>query len=103
MSKDSSELDFLKMISRGTSVSVMDIYRKRGRTPHPPWLCTLKRLLLAMDDLDSTSIRDNLLTDPLEDGVAKGRILITTRNVEVATRTKATTIYCIDKMGPGNA
>jgi hypothetical protein len=56
-----------------------------------------------MDDLDSTSIRDNLLTDPLEDGVAKGRILITTRNVEVATRTKATTIYCIDKMGPGNA
>lgn len=101
MSKDLSELDFLKMIIRGAGTNV-------GDTENKEELLILlgsalsKRFLLVLDDLDSPSIWDNLLKDPLGDGVARGRILITTRNEEVAASMKAT-IHCVDKMDPENA
>lgn len=101
MSKNLSELDFLKTIIRGAGANV-------GVTENKEELLILlasalsKRFLLVLDDLESPSIWDNLLKDSLGDGVVRGRILITTRNEEVATSMKAT-IHHVDKMDPESA
>jgi hypothetical protein len=61
-----------------------------------------KRFLIVLDDLDNAGIWDNLLKDLLGDGVARGRILITTQTEEVATSMKAT-VHRVDKMDTENA
>ncbi|KAL6603411.1 hypothetical protein ACP70R_043772 [Stipagrostis hirtigluma subsp. patula] len=96
MSKGLSEVAFLKKIIRGAGANV-------GDTENMEELLGLltsalsKRFLIVLDDLDNPSIWDNLLKDPLGDGVARGRIIITTRNEEVATSMKAI-VHHVDKM-----
>ncbi|CAL5040620.1 unnamed protein product [Urochloa decumbens] len=101
MSKDLSEVAFLKKILTGAGANVVD-------TENVEELLGLlssalsKRFLIVLDDLDNPDIWDNLLKDPLGDGVARGRILITTRNEEVATSMKAV-VHRVDKMDAENA
>jgi Leucine-rich repeat (LRR) protein len=101
MSKDLSEVAFLKKIIAGAGANV-------GDTENREELLGLlssalsKRFLIVLDDLDNPGIWDNLLKDPLGDGVARGRILITTRNEEVATSIKAA-VHRVDKMDAENA
>ncbi|XP_051200693.1 putative disease resistance protein RGA3 [Lolium perenne] len=101
MSKDLSEAAFLKKIIAGAGVNI-------GDTDNKEELLGLlgsalsKRFLIVLDDLDSPSIWDNLLKDPLGDGVARGRILITTRDEEVATGLKAI-VHRVDRMDAENS
>lgn len=101
MSKDLSEVAFLKKIIVGAGVNI-------GDTEDKDELLGLlssalsKRFLIVLDDLDSPGIWDDLLKDPLGDGVARGRILITTRDEEVATGLKAI-VHRVDKMDTENS
>ncbi|KAF8686898.1 hypothetical protein HU200_006963 [Digitaria exilis] len=101
MSKDLSEVAFLRKIITGAGANA-------GDTDNREELLGLlssalsKRFLIVLDDLDNPGIWDDLLKDPLGDGVARGRILITTRNEEVATSMKAT-VHRVDKMDTENA
>ncbi|GJM97370.1 hypothetical protein PR202_ga14292 [Eleusine coracana subsp. coracana] len=96
MSKDLSEVAFLKKIIRGAGANVGDTENKEELLGLLSSALS-KRFLIVLDDLDSPGIWDNLLKDPLGDGVARGRILITTRNEEVATSMKAT-VHRVEKM-----
>ncbi|XP_062234007.1 putative disease resistance RPP13-like protein 1 [Phragmites australis] len=96
MSKDLSEVAFLKKIIRGAGANVGDTENKEELLGLLSSALS-KRFLIVLDDLDNPGIWDNLLKDPLGDGVARGRILITTRNEEVATSMKAI-VHLVDKM-----
>ncbi|KAK3134633.1 hypothetical protein QOZ80_6AG0551570 [Eleusine coracana subsp. coracana] len=96
MSKDLSEVAFLKKIIRGAGANVRDTENKEELLGLLSSALS-KRFLIVLDDLNSPGIWDNLLKDPMGDGVARGRILITTRNEEVATSMKAT-VHRVEKM-----
>ncbi|XP_062229906.1 putative disease resistance RPP13-like protein 1 [Phragmites australis] len=96
MSKDLSEVAFLKKIIRGAGANDGDTENKEELLGLLSSALS-KRFLIVLDDLDNTGIWNNLLKDLLGDGVARGRILITTRNEEVGTSMKAT-VHRVDKM-----
>ncbi|CAN6192465.1 unnamed protein product [Urochloa humidicola] len=101
MSKDLSEIAFLKKIITGASANVEDTDNREELLGLLSSALS-KRFLIVLDDLDNPGVWDNLLKDPLGDGVARGRILVTTRNEEVATSMKAV-VHCVDKMDTENA
>ncbi|KQK16623.1 putative disease resistance RPP13-like protein 1 [Brachypodium distachyon] len=101
MSKDLSELAFLKKIITGAGVNVGDTENKEELLGLLSSALS-KRFLIILDDLDSPAIWDDLLKDPLGDGVARGRILITTRDEEVATSLNAI-VHHVDKMDTENS
>lgn len=101
MSEDMSEAAFLKEIIRGAGANIGDAESKEELLILLSSTLS-KRFFIVLDDLDSPSIWDNLLKDPLGDGVARGRILITTQNEEVATSLKAT-VHRVEKMDAENA
>ncbi|KAM0931570.1 hypothetical protein ACQ4PT_000249 [Festuca glaucescens] len=101
MSKVLSEVAFLKKIITGAGVNVGDTENKEELLGLLGSALS-KRFLIVLDDLDSPSIWDNLLKDPLGDGVARGRILITTRDEEVATGLKAI-VHRVDRMDTENS
>ncbi|KAF0935056.1 hypothetical protein E2562_029643 [Oryza meyeriana var. granulata] len=102
MSKDSTDVEFLKkiIIGAGAGANVGEMESKEELLGLLSSALS-KRFLIVLDDLDNPGIWDNLLKDPLGDGVARGRILITTRNKEVATSMKAI-VHCVDKMDAEN-
>ncbi|KAG2614389.1 hypothetical protein PVAP13_4KG385703 [Panicum virgatum] len=101
MSKDLSEVAFLKKIITGAGANVGDTENREDLLGLLSSALS-KRFLIVLDDLDNAGICDNLLKDSSGDGVARGRILITTRTEEVATSMKAT-IHRVDKMDTKNA
>ncbi|KAL6873529.1 hypothetical protein ACP4OV_013611 [Aristida adscensionis] len=96
MSKGLSEVAFLKKIIRGAGANAGDTDNKEELLGLLTFALS-KRFLIVLDDLDNPGVWDNLLKDPLGDGVARGRILITTRSEEVATSMKAV-VHHVDKM-----
>uniref|UniRef100_A0A0D9VFP2 AAA+ ATPase domain-containing protein n=1 Tax=Leersia perrieri TaxID=77586 RepID=A0A0D9VFP2_9ORYZ len=100
MSKDLSDLEFLKKIIIGAGANVGEIETKEELLGLLGSALS-KRFLIVLDDLDNPGIWDDLLKDPLGDGVARGRILITTRNEQVATGMKAI-VHRVDKMDAEN-
>uniref|UniRef100_A0ACD5XN23 Uncharacterized protein n=1 Tax=Avena sativa TaxID=4498 RepID=A0ACD5XN23_AVESA len=101
MSKDLSEVAFLKKIIVGAGVSVRDTENKEELLALLSSALS-KRFLIILDDLDSPDIWDDLLKVPLGDGVVRGRILITTRDEEVATGFKAI-VHRVDRMDAENS
>lgn len=100
MSKDLSEVALLKKIISGAGANVGDTENKEELLGLLSSALS-KRFLIVLDDLDNPGIWDDLLKDPLGDGVARGRILITTQNEEVATSMK-TIVHRVDKMDAEN-
>uniref|UniRef100_A0A0E0NEF3 AAA+ ATPase domain-containing protein n=2 Tax=Oryza rufipogon TaxID=4529 RepID=A0A0E0NEF3_ORYRU len=102
MTKDLTDVDFLKkiIIGAGGGVNVGEIESKKELLGIVSSTLS-KRFLIVLDDLDNPGIWDDLLKDPLGDGVARGRILITTRSEEVATGMKAM-VHRVDKMDAEN-
>jgi hypothetical protein len=101
MSKDLTEVAFLKKIIAGAGVNVGDMENKEELLGLLSSALS-KRFLIVLDDLDSPAIWDDLLKDPLGDGVARGRILITTRDEEVATSLKAI-VHRVERMDAENS
>ncbi|KAJ1260859.1 hypothetical protein BS78_10G264900 [Paspalum vaginatum] len=101
MASDLSEVSFLKEIIRCAGANVGDAESMEELLVLLSSTLS-KRFFIVLDDLDSPSIWDNLLKDLLGDGVARGRILVTTRNEEVATSMKAT-VHRVEKMDDENA
>ncbi|KAF7112105.1 hypothetical protein CFC21_112039 [Triticum aestivum] len=101
MSKDLSEAAFLKKIIAGAGVNAGDTENKEDLLGLLSSALS-KRFLIVLDDLDSPGIWDDLLKDPLGDGVARGRILVTTRDEEVAAGLKAV-VHRVDKMDAENS
>ncbi|XP_006647319.1 putative disease resistance RPP13-like protein 1 [Oryza brachyantha] len=102
MSRDLTDVDFLRkiIIGAGGGANAREIGSKKELLGHLSSALS-KRFLIVLDDLDNPGIWDDLLKDPLGDGVARGRILITTRNEQVAANMKAI-VHRTDKMDAEN-
>ncbi|KAL5211618.1 hypothetical protein ABZP36_022465 [Zizania latifolia] len=100
MSKDLTEVAFLKKIITGAG-AIVGGFESKEELLGLLSSALSKRFLIVLDDLHSPGIWDELLKDPLGDGVARGRILITTQSEEVAASMKAT-VHRVSKMDAEN-
>jgi NB-ARC domain/Rx N-terminal domain len=95
--KNLSEIDLLKEIIRGAggdpgkeSATKEELVTSLGSS-------LTKRFLIVLDDVYKPGIWDTLLKVPLGDGVARGRVLIISRDVNVVKDMNAT-IHQVEKM-----
>ncbi|XP_029117967.2 putative disease resistance protein RGA4 [Elaeis guineensis] len=96
VSKDFSETKLLKQIIRGADGDYGQAETKAELIPKLSSVLS-KRFIIVLDDIWEAKVWEDLLRHPLESATASGRIVITTRDKNVATNTSAL-VHHIDKM-----
>nr|CBW30219.1 Disease resistance protein (CC-NBS-LRR) [Musa balbisiana] len=100
VSQEFSETDLLGNIIEGVG---RKYNREQSRSQLEPTVDGLLRgnkFLLVLDDVWDAQIWDDLLRNPLHGGAAGSRVLVTTRNVGIATQMKAALVHRMKQLPP---
>ncbi|XP_010911917.1 putative disease resistance protein RGA4 [Elaeis guineensis] len=96
VSKDFSETELLQEIIRSAGGNYMQAKTKAELIPHLSSVLS-KRFIIVLDDIWEAKVWEDLLRYPLESAMTSGRIVITTRDINVAANMRAL-VYNVDKM-----
>ncbi|XP_073106970.1 putative disease resistance protein RGA3 [Elaeis guineensis] len=98
VSEDFSESDLLRSIIRQAGGDPGEDNEKEVLEPMLRQIITKKKFFLILDDVWDARVWNELLRKPLQIGLADSRILITTRNINVAKQMSATYSHMVEKL-----
>ncbi|XP_073108433.1 putative disease resistance protein RGA3 [Elaeis guineensis] len=96
VSKDFSETELLKEMIRSAGGNYRQAKTKAELVPYLSSVLS-KRFIIVLDDIWEAKVWEDLLRYPLESATAGGRIVITTRDINVATNMRAL-VHHVDEM-----
>ncbi|CAD5183447.1 unnamed protein product [Musa acuminata subsp. malaccensis] len=100
VSQEFSETDLLGNIIEGAGGKYNREQSRSQLEPTVDGLLRGNKFLLVLDDVWDAQIWDDLLRNPLHGGAAGSRVLVTTRNVGIATQMKAALVHRMKQLPP---
>nr|XP_010914606.2 putative disease resistance protein RGA3 [Elaeis guineensis] len=98
VSQDFSESDLLRSIIKQAGGDPEEAKEKEVLEPMLSQVITNKKFFLILDDVWDARVWDELLRKPLQSGLADSKILITTRNINVAKQMGAIHSHMVEKL-----
>nr|XP_010914651.1 putative disease resistance protein RGA3 [Elaeis guineensis] len=100
VSQDFSESELLRSIITKAGGDPGEAKEKDVLEPMLSQVITNKKFFLILDDVWDAQVWDQVLRKPLQSGLADSRILITTRNIDIAKQMGATYSHMVEKLSP---